>query len=80
MKIRFLPHAEERMRVYGISKDAVIQAVEEPDRLERGHSNRWIAQKRLNHYVLRVIYEDLRTVKTVVTVYKARRGRYEIQL
>jgi len=77
-KIRITKHAKRRMKIYGISKREVVQALQEPNVLLDGHSGRKIAQKRLNSYVLRVIFEERDKEVVVITVYRARRERYEI--
>lgn len=43
-----------------------------------GHSQRKIYQKKLNDHVVRVIVEEHEDTKVVITVYKARSGRYGI--
>ena len=55
-----------------------MQALQELNVLLDGHSGRKIAQKRLNSYVLRVIFEERDKEVVVITVYRARRERYEI--
>jgi hypothetical protein len=78
MKIEILPHARERMAVYGVSEDMVKETLENPDKTVAGYSNRFIAQRKLDGYVLRVVYEEKHSTKTVITVYKAKSDRYEI--
>ncbi len=46
------------MQKYSISEVSVINALQKPDILIDGYSGRKIAQKRLNDYVLRVIFEE----------------------
>ncbi|MBI5553706.1 MAG: DUF4258 domain-containing protein [Candidatus Diapherotrites archaeon] len=78
MKVKITNHARERMEIYGISEEQVFGALSNPDATLIGSKGRKIAQKRLNSYVLRVIYEDVGWARIVVTVYKAKRERYEI--
>jgi len=52
--------------------------MENPDSVVEGHSGRKVAQKKLNGYVLRVIYEEKKGINVIVTVYKAKSERYEI--
>ncbi len=80
MKIEIPPHAKDRMAVYNVSEEMVKAALEKPDNIVEGYSGRKIAQKKLNGYVLRVIYEEKNSIKIVVTVYKVRSDRYEIQV
>ena len=56
----------------------VRETLRNPDREVPGYGGRQIAQKKLNGYVLRVVYEKQNHEKVVITVYKAKRERYEI--
>lgn len=78
MKVSFTAHARRRMARYGISHQCVRKGLAEPDNVVEGHSGRRIAQKVLNGYVLRIIFEGERENPVVVTVYPARRDRYEV--
>ena len=78
MKIRITAHAENRMEKYDLSRSLVVKSMEDPDSIIDGHSGRKIAQKKLNGYVLRVIYEEEKGINVIVTVYKAKSERYEI--
>lgn len=78
MEMRITGHARKRMERYGISESLVQDAMEEPDSVVAGHSDRKIAQKNLNDYVLRVIFEEEKDINVIVTVYKAKSERYEI--
>lgn len=78
MHIEILPHARERMAVYNVLEEMVKAALEKPDKIVESYGGRKIAQKMLNGYVLRVIYEEKNSTKIVITVYKAKSGRYEI--
>ncbi|MCD6247241.1 MAG: DUF4258 domain-containing protein [Candidatus Diapherotrites archaeon] len=77
-KIRITKHAMERMEKYGISEALVIETLKRPKVLIEGYAGRKIAQRKLNSYVLRVVFEKKRNEIVVITVYKARRERYEI--
>ena len=78
MRLRITDHAKERAEKYEISKKLIRKGIENPDNVVNGHSNRRIAQKKLNEHVLRIIFEEEKDTSVVVTVYKARRERYEI--
>lgn len=78
MNIEILPHARERMAVYNVTENLVKETIENPDNIVEGYENRKIAQKKLNGYVLRVVYEEKNSSRIVITVYKAKGGRYEI--
>jgi len=73
--IKMSGHARRRMAKYGLREDMVIGALRKPDRVTAGYGRR-IAHKFMDDYVLRVVYEE-DDVITVVTVYPARRERYE---
>lgn len=78
MKIIIVKHAEERMQIYDVPEDLILSAVQNPDNIVEGYRGRKIYQKKLNGYILRVIVEESKEIKTVITVYKARRRRYGI--
>lgn len=73
-------HALERMLIYNVTAEMVIQAVNNPDLIIGGYAGRKVYQKALNGYLLRVIVEEELLTKKVITVYKARRERYENQV
>jgi fructose-specific phosphotransferase system component IIB len=78
MDIIISKHAIERMGKYGISNELLNNCIRNPDTVVEGYGNRVIHQKRLNGYLLRVVIEKGKEIKTVVTAYKARRKRYGI--
>lgn len=78
MKILITTHAGERMAKYDLKEQAVKNCLEKPDLIVEGKEGRKIAQKRLNGYVLRVIYEETENNYVVITTYKAKSERYEI--
>ncbi|HLC76904.1 MAG TPA: DUF4258 domain-containing protein [archaeon] len=80
MKIEITRHAKERMRQYDIQEELVNSTLENPDSILGSYENRKIYQKKLNGYVIRVVVEEYKGIKVVLTVYKARSGRYEIQV
>lgn len=80
MKIEILPHAKERMKVYGISESMIKETLENPDKIIESYGNRLIAQRKINSHVLRVVYEERNSTKVVITAYKAKSERYEIQV
>ncbi|HII53806.1 hypothetical protein COT30_00460 [Candidatus Micrarchaeota archaeon CG08_land_8_20_14_0_20_49_17] len=78
MRIIITNHANERMRLYNISKAQVFEAINTPDNVILGHSGRKIAQKRINSHILRIIIEERYGITKVITVYKAGSDRYEV--
>lgn len=70
----------EILKSHGIyvSKEIVENVVKNPDRIEEGYKNRSVAQKGFDETrVLRVVYETLPDKLYVITIYPARRLRYE---
>ncbi len=78
MEILITNHAKERMEKYNVDEKDVIETVKNPTTTLDSHSNRVIFQRDLNGYALRVICEKVKSTIVVITIYKARRGRYEI--
>ena len=78
MRIEITDHAKKRMQDYNISEDLVLETIRSPDNIVETYGDRNIFQKKLNGYVLRLIVEENEGIKTVITLYKARSGRYEI--
>jgi hypothetical protein len=75
-------HARERMALYEITEQMIVEALQDPDSIVEGYRHRKIYQKKLEQYVLRVVVEedDHKDVKRVITVYKASGRRYGIQI
>lgn len=73
-------HARERMEKYGLSEELIFDCLMNPALIIGGYDGRKIAQKLLNDYVLRVVYEETDGFYVVVTAYKTKRDRYEIQI
>ena len=78
MEIKILHHARQRMQRYNVDQAMVAETLSNPDSEIPGYGGRQIAQTKLDGYVLRVIYEKQNHTKIVITVYKARRERYEV--
>jgi len=78
MDIRILHHAKQRMQAYNVDERMVEETIRNPDREAPGYGGRLIAQKKLDGYVLRVVYEKQNHQKVVITVYKAKWERYEM--
>lgn len=76
MKIEITKHAKERMQEYNVSEDLVKDTIYDPDNIVEGYAGRKIYQKRLNSYIVRIIIEENKGIKRVITVYKAKSGRY----
>ena len=76
LKILFTFHSLQRMEKWGITQDTLLDALLFPEEVLRGHRGRYIAQKRLNGHVIRVIYEYVEGVPAIVTVYVPYAERY----
>ena len=83
MLVRFTAYAKAKcvfLREHGFSLEErdVKRTVLEPDRVIRTRLGRWIAQRKFDErHLLRVIYEESAQERVVITVYPARRSRYE---
>ncbi|MBI2042898.1 DUF4258 domain-containing protein [Candidatus Pacearchaeota archaeon] len=78
MRIIFTEHSKERMEKYDINIEMIKNCLNLPDSKSKTYMNRMIYQKKLNGYFLRVIVEESKEIKRIITVYKARRKRYGI--
>ena len=70
----------EILRAHGIilEEKFLKNALKNPDRIDRGYKDRFIAQKKLDHdHVLRIVYEEQVDSLSVITLYPGRRERYE---
>jgi hypothetical protein len=83
MQVRFTAHAAlkfEVLRRHGISisKRRVIEAVENPDLIDRSRLPLLIAQVAFDaRRVLRVVYKTEGSTKVVITFYPGRKSQYE---
>jgi len=80
-KIRLILHAEGRLKRYGVNRELIVDAINNPAEVIRGkrkgESERWIAHKLLDdEYLLRVIYEFKNEDINVITLYISKRERY----
>jgi hypothetical protein len=79
-ELKIIKHAWERMQEYDIDIETLTDALSSPDYIFIGYNNRKIYQKRLDGHLLRAVVEEYINVKRVITVYKARRDRYDVQV
>jgi len=81
--VRLTAYARNKLsflRAHGfeVEEAAVISTVVEPDHVSHARLGRWVAQRALTErHLLRVIYEEWAHERLVITVYPARRSRYE---
>jgi hypothetical protein len=66
------------MQRYEIPEELVRIAIANPDTVSDTYGGRKIYQKNLNNYVLRVIVEEYKGVRRVITLYPAKMTRYAI--
>lgn len=68
---------EEKKKV-GVTKEKILEIIENPEKVVNGYYGREIAQDLLGEdLILRVVYEKSRKGIIVVTVYPGERRRYE---
>jgi len=81
--ILFGNHSIEKIKIlnkhgFKIDKSIIIKAIENPDILLSGYAGRIIIQKKYdNKYLIRIIVEIIKNYIKVITVYPAKRKRYE---
>jgi len=61
-------HLLDSAEEYNFTIDEVIQYILFPDEVVRGHGGRFVAHKRLNSYLVRVVYEYEGEVPVVITL------------
>ncbi|MBU1062540.1 MAG: DUF4258 domain-containing protein [Candidatus Omnitrophica bacterium] len=82
-KIVFCTHAENKFRIlkqHGVklSKAQITNVIINSENITEGEHSRKIAQKPFDsEYLLRVIFEEVEDLITVITFYPAKRSRYE---
>jgi hypothetical protein len=80
-QITFTLHAKEKFKrliSVGVTEESVIEAVENPESVIEGNFGRKIAQTAITEDILlRIIYEETDNNILVVTIYPAKRQRYE---
>jgi len=81
--IYFTKHAKEKFEIlrehkFIITKKLVIEAVNDPDLIDRSRIPLLIAQKKISvTHVLRVVYKRENNNKIIITFYPARSKHYE---
>ena len=85
-KIIFSKHSLEKIRIlnehgFQTNKKAVVDIMKNPDTIISGYKGRKIAQKIINsEYIIRVIFMEHVDSRRIITVYPAKRRRYENQI
>ncbi len=80
MEVEIIWHALGRMQEYAVSREMLMDALENPSSIVAGKGGRRIYQKRLNGYVLRVVVEESKELRKnkVIILYKTDSERYEV--
>lgn len=70
MPIKFTKHALERMKIRGITKEEIIETINNPDKLTQDAQGNFIVQKVKKKSLLRVFYYTQKKSNMVITAYK----------
>lgn len=82
-KIVFSLHALNKVQILRnhqifVDENLITKIITKPDRIESGYKNRLVAQGILDDkHVLRIVYEEFEKEIKIITMYPARRSRYE---
>jgi len=81
--IHFAKHAREKFDIlkehkFEISREQVIETINNPELIDRSRYPLLIAQKQINiNHVLRVVYKKENSNKIIITFYPGRIKQYE---
>ena len=70
MLIKFTKHALERMKIWSITKEEIIEKINNPENELNDSYGNIIAHKVKKKYLLRVFYYNGEDSKVVITAYK----------
>ena len=70
MSIKFPKHALQRIKKRNISKDEILDTINNPDLLKKDLYGNSVAQKIIERRLLRVFYFSEGDAKIVITAYK----------
>jgi len=70
MLIKFTKHALERMKIRSITKEEIIDTINNPEKQLSDSFGNIIVQKVKKNYLLRVFYYNEENSKIVITAYK----------
>ena len=74
MPVRFTKHALQRIKTRNISKNDILDTLDNPKSIKRDSHGNLIAQKWIDKYLLRVFYFIEGNAKVVITAYKTLKG------
>jgi hypothetical protein len=80
MKTEINSHARETMFKYSVSESLVEDCLNVPDDIVESYNERKIYHKKLNGYVLRVVVEESKEIKRIITVYKSEKAIWNINM
>jgi len=69
-------HAPDGAEDYDISTNELLDLLIDPEEVTRGHACRFIAHRRLNHHLTRVVYEYEDDTIIVITFYISHVNRH----
>lgn len=69
-------HVFERMALWRLTEQAVLQTLLFPEEVLRGHRHSFIAHRRVRSHVIRAVHEYEGKLPVVITVYNPRAKRY----
>lgn len=69
-------HSLERIDVWSLKPEQVLETLLFPEEVETGHNNRFIAHKKYNGHIIRAVYEYDINLPVLVTVYYPTAKRY----
>ena len=81
--IYFTKHAQDKFDIlekhkFFVSKEQVIEAIENPEEIDRSRLPLLIAQKKFDKlHVLRVVYKQEESLIKIITFYPGRSKQYE---
>lgn len=76
LQLLFTHHSLDRINIWSLSVEQVLDALIFPEEVVTGHFNRFIAHKRHDGHVVRVVYEYNIKLPVLVTVYYPSADRY----
>jgi hypothetical protein len=83
VQIIFTWHSLDAIKDYEMTLENILNFLLYPEEVVKGHANRYIAHRRLNHHLARVVYEYNGRNVIVITFYISyvnryfREGKYE---
>jgi hypothetical protein len=69
-------HSLDRIVVWSLKPEQVLETLLFPEEVVTGHNNRFIAHKRYNGHIIRAVYEYDINLPVLVTVYYPTAKRY----